>query len=84
MEADLSFHVADSYSENNGAYQAANTKGALVYTLSFQGQTLEETADPDTKIVKDGDHYRVTVMTTVNGTTITLCEGSVPVSDVEK
>ncbi len=83
VEADLTFQMADMYSVNNGGVTATNIANALKYTITLYGQSQETTANPETTIVKDGDKYKVTVKTTVNGQTITLCTGTVDAKDVE-
>ena len=52
--------------------QPTTLHNALRYTVTLFGQSQEATAKPETDITKDGDNYKVTVKTTVNGQTTSV------------
>ena len=86
ITVDMTFTAADLYTVGeDGTVTAANTADGLKYTLTYMGTPLmqDALAAPEHRaIVKEGDTYRLTLKTTVNGTTLTLAEASVEAEDV--
>lgn len=85
ITVDMTFTAADFYTVGeDGTVTAANTADGLKYTLTYMGTPLmqDALATPETTIVREGNTYRVTLKTTVNGTTLTLAETLVEAGDV--